>query len=89
MRNALVDVDRYVAPVSVREAQRAHGEIGVVEWHPTGEGSRCGEARPARRQRDQVVEVETDHLGVDQVKSVGSDTGDSETQRELGVRRAR
>ena len=48
--------------------------------------------RPGRRQAgvggvddEQVVEVEADHLGVDEVVAVGADAGDVQRSRQLGV----
>ena len=52
---------------------------------PSAERARGVEAVPAGSQRDQVVQVEADHLGVDQVVAVVADTGDAQPQRELGV----
>ncbi len=67
------------------EVERPGDEVRVVERHAGGE--RAGGRQPAAGGVDDedVVEVEADHLGVDQVVAVGADSGDPQRSRQLGV----
>ena len=66
------------------EAQRRGDEVRVVERHAVGERPVGGQPGRRRIDRQRVVPVERDHLGVDEVVAVVAHAGDPQGQRELG-----
>ena len=81
MGNLFVDCDMRRGSHSIEGF--AH-EVRPIKRHTLGKGATGGDAA-AGRDRDHIVEIEADHLRIDEVVAVSPNTCDSKTACQLGV----
>ena len=76
----------WTAGSAIDVSQRSCDEVRLVQRHALGVRPVCGQPGRRRIDRQRVVPVERDHLGVDEVVPVVAHTGDPKAQRQLGRR---